>query len=401
MTRWWLVLVLVCILGGRVEAQEITPEPTPDPRIINLEILEEAQAAQAAANEQISLYLELIQYSSVIVGLIAFAATAFGISRVARLDQILREVKKQNDTFETIRQDIEAREKAIRVNLDNYESRHDSVTQALAMVQFAMRQIEIGNLSAAAKTLEKAEQEDPDNRTIQYFLGEVYVRNGEAMRGRDHLEQASQDDDFPDAHATLAYSYRILGDIDPTKRDQYYSKAESLYTELWSTNASLLDISGESVFGALAGLYRRQNRIDKALQVYELVAEETPYSSYPLNNLGLLNLRYQDMPYASREASLEHFRRSRKKAKQALQADRANYWRLFDLATAEVALEEVDLDTILGHLDDAFDFEPVDIDVKKLHDGLAMLTDNPPKHLTAVLAFIEERYPSVNPQTTG
>ena len=50
----------------------------------------------------------------------------------------------------------------------------------------------------------------------------------------------------------------------------------------------LTDAEGESYYGSLGGLYRRQGRYEDAIEAYLQATRVTPTSSYPLINLASL-----------------------------------------------------------------------------------------------------------------
>jgi tetratricopeptide (TPR) repeat protein len=120
------------------------------------------------------------------------------------------------------------------------------------------------------------------------------------------------------------------------KRDQLYSEAE---VDLWSAlNAveRLVDADGESWWGALGGLYKRQDRFDEALKCYRRAAQTTPTSSYPAINQALLELKQGDDHYS------DSFKRVAKLAQREINADPDNYWPYGDLVIAELVLNRVD-----------------------------------------------------------
>lgn len=425
--RLLIVLLFALCLASGAWAQERTPEPTPpaaaDPLSVadTQAIVNDARELHADTVELVNLMLTAI--GLLIAGLTFIGALAlgglsiFGLRSIRDVRRQVDEVKQQREKLEalqaqvtTARQKLESDQERLDQQLAHLQSLPDNVTaalemqerkiedeinkqqaesaeqnEALALVQFAVRQIDVGNVNAAKHTLQRAIGLSEDNRVANFLLGEVLVRTGRYVEGRDYLLKAQPDDDaMPDARASLAYCYRMLGDADTGERDYFYTEAEGIYEALRIQHPDLLDITGDSVYGALGGLYRNTGRIDKALEIYAFIAERTPEASYPFNNLGLLHCQYAGQYGASREKGLDYFRESLRKSYYRLQNESATYWQLFDRATAQVALQEVDWPEMALLLDEILDQRPPRSNLLKLENGLRQLMHvMPPPQLAA------------------
>lgn len=442
----WKIIILMLLIGsmGFVLAQDA--ESTETPEVDSTQILNDAQIlvteAKAIQDENFGMVgsiLDLIQAGGVFVALVTVAAVGisgwFGLTSIRdfrkQLDvargeidelenlksELTAQVNRVNSELINVRREIELLDKAKdevlavaeklsmmndlptevdeRMRLQQEEA--NTQLQALSLVQFAIQQITIGNRKAALNTLARATELQEENPVINYFRGEVLVREGEYEQGIPFLQKATQAGDMPDASATLAYAYRMMGDENPDKKDKYYSSAENIYTDLRDDYPDLLDISGESVYGALAGLYRNRNMIDKAIEIYEQLIEVTPNSSYLVNNLGLLHFEHDEKPFADRNKGKEYFEKSQRKARATLKLEGTDYWRLFDLITAEVALEESDWNPIQDLLDSMFDLDPIPDDILKLERGLHQLekSEQSPQFVQKALDYIQSRMTSV------
>jgi len=278
----------------------------------------------------------------------------------------------------------------VNVLKDTFEplsQRSAQAIQALSLAQVAQQQIQLKNLNEAVLRLKAAHKLDPENPVILYFLGDVCVRLGQKQEGLDYLKQVMDSDDpFPSAQASYAYALRLIGDDYYEKNDQeqgkkFYQEAEKLYRHLYIDHPELLDIFGESVYGALGGLYRRWGDVDNALLYYERALNTTPRSSYLLNNIAALEF------CRDRAAGEARFQDALNYANEKLRIDNADYWPLFDRITAQIALGNV-FDDIQTDLTVAFKLTVHDTPaLKKLHsvlDELRCVDPLPPALLPAI-----------------
>lgn len=427
--RFYLLLILILLCAVVIDAQDA--EETETPAVDASQVLDDAQALVAQAQDAQARNLDvansimtMIQvggiFVAIVTGLAVLISGLFGVSSIRELRGQLATIREEIHSLEELKRDMSNQLVTVRAEITMLKQAKDEVTQtaeqlgmmndlpeqvdirmaeqrqdanrqmkALSLVQFAIQQISVGNRHAALNTLLRAITLQDDNAVINYFHGEVLVREGDYEQGIVHLEKACQADDMPDASATLAYAYRMMGDENPDQSDKYYSHAENIYLTLREGHPELLDITGESVYGGLASLYRSRNMIDKAIKIYEDIERITPNSSYPINNLGLLHFEHDDKPFASRDKGREYFEKARRKAT----VKGTDYWRIFDIITAEIALEETAWETIQRHIDDMFDLEPTNDDILKLLGGIRQLQKSaqPPQHSNQALDYIRTR----------
>lgn len=426
-----VMLILLCPVALYAQDAEATESPAADAA----QVLAEAQALvdQAEETQQNNLevansIMAMIQVGGIFVAVVTGAAVIisglFGMTSIRDLRKQLSTIQDEINSLEELKHDMSNQLVTVRAEIALLQQAKDDVMQtaeqlsmmndlpetvdirmeeqrkdanrqmkALSLVQFAIQQIARGNRHAALNTLARANTLQSDNAVINYFHGEVLVREGDYEQGIRYLEQASQASDMPDANATLAYAYRMMGDENPDRSDKFYSLSESIYLTLREVHPDLLDITGESVYGGLASLYRNRNMIDKAIKIYEEIEHITPNSSYPINNLGLLHFEHDGKPFASREKGRAYFEKARRKANVTLKLEGTDYWRFFDIITAEVALEETSWDNIKSHIDDMFDLDPTDDDILKLIGGIRQLQKSakPPEFATQAIAYIQSR----------
>jgi tetratricopeptide (TPR) repeat protein len=363
----WVTMVFFCSallwLGSMAvsaqETTEVSSSPTPEVNstITAATVLQEAQRVMEQADRQSASTFNMmnwlfgfIQVVGVLIAVVAVFASYITSQRrhIKEAQEFIEEarvtiaqevattqdlIKQLNEALQNVGELTSLRDQ-IHTGLKEVSEKTSKVAEALSLTQFAQRQIAIGNLVAATDNLNKACEVDPENRIIHYFLGDVYVRLGQLNEGIKHLRQArSGEYKIPSAEASYAYAIRLQGDHNPQKAESHYAEAIIIFDEVFQTSPDLLDISGESVFGALAGLYRRQGRIEKAIEWYEHARKITPQNSYPLNNLAVLNFRL------GKSEVKAYFEDCLKIAQDRLNVRSFDYWNRFDLLTAQIALD--------------------------------------------------------------
>jgi tetratricopeptide (TPR) repeat protein len=209
--------------------------------------------------------------------------------------------------------------------------------RALAYTQLAQRQFSLGNRDSAMRSLRRALHLDPENPVTSYFLGDLLARSDREKEAVKYLNTARKAG-LVEADLSYAYALRLRGDNepDPTRQEHFYARSAAIFLRHWNDpkTKTLIDISGESAFGALGGMYKRQQRWDLAIGVYGFIAEQvTPQSSYPVNNLALLYLQT-----GQTQAAMDQFRRSLQIARNKIAGDSTDIWARFDIITANVAL---------------------------------------------------------------
>src|SRR5690606_15803690 len=100
---------------------------------------------------------------------------------------------------------------------------------------------------------------------------------------------------------------------------------------------NMIDADGESYYGTLGGLYRRQNRHEDAMKMYEEAFRVTPQSSYPAGNLAVL---YKYLGRDNQAADV--FNRVEKMAQSKLEENPADSWTRLDDAQAKLVLGRKD-----------------------------------------------------------
>lgn len=278
---------------------------------------------------------------------------------VSDVRRLLGQVETAQKETERLRSDVGANLAELRMSRDelstNLREVNDHINnayRAVGLSQLGQRHIALGNMIAAAKVFGDICDLDPDNPIYHFFLGDLLIRQGRVEEGIKHLRTARQDNyKYPSADASYAYALRLRGDEqeDPIERESLYYESGEIFLGVYKLEPDLVDISGESVFGALAGLYRRQGRDEEALQWYEHCRRVTPHNSYPVNNLALMNFAL-----GNRDEAQKNFKRAVAIATEKLALRSSDYWARFDLITAKIAL---------GAL-----LEQVAVDLDRLHD---------------------------------
>lgn len=386
-------------------AQESTQESTQAPDIVATAqaLVDDAERIQEKTLDSVNTLLGMIQVFGIAVAIVGaflsilgFILIGFGFRNNLRLGEELKKARDASREYEvasTVLQ--EARD--LRKELD---TQLEQATQSLSLVQLGTRQVDIGNINVALDIFRQAEQLNSDNPVIKYFIGDLYLRRGQYEEGISKLKPISQRTDLLVAQASYAYALRLKADksMSQTSKKHDYDTARQVFEELMKKDSNLLDISGECAFGALAGLHKREGDYDKARKIYEHCHAVTPHSSYPVNNLALLYYRFSkhinlDTEQDARAIALGYFEQARNRARYAINISSAEYWNLFDLLTADVALEKASIDELEAHIQQIEERKPIAADIGKLLDGLIHLkeADNPPQHAAAIVAMIESR----------
>lgn len=410
MRRLMLGLVVVFLLAGVLStaAQDAPPQPTaistPDVVATAQALVERAEAIQDQTLNTINSFMGLIQVAGVILAFITAVVGIFGFFGGRKVVVDMFDARKLlNETIEN-RKEYEVKQKEIITQfkeIDNLQTnlitQVKNVSEAISLTQLGLRQADMGNYVVASEIFREANKINPNNPVIRYFTGDLYLRIGNIREGKRNLKFAIENGDSPSAKASYAYALRLEGDQDELGRNQRYQQAEKYFLEVYQQDRDLLDISGESAFGALAGLYKRQGNYKDAMKYYKHCASITPRSSYAVNNLGLLYYRWGEEIEANseqaRKKAQDCFKQSKENALYAVKLSSADYWRFFDLITACTALDESFEDVIEGHITQAFNRKPLDTDVDKLLGGLEELekAPNPPKDIERVITDVKAR----------
>jgi tetratricopeptide (TPR) repeat protein len=411
---WLLALLVVLMLaasafsGGSVaRAQDpgatpnpVVPDPGPaqmPPQTI-LEIAqrtaEDASKAVDSANTILGVIEGFGTLLAVLLGVLSILGTLLGVRTLRDFNQTRsRYETEMNKALETLK----TFESRVDTNAEEIRARGDRAIEALTMLQLGKQQMDARNLGAAMDALKQAWAQDPQNRAINYFMGELCIQLGEFDAAIRYLLDAGADSTdekrrLPAALAALAYAYRKKGDLAQSRTDQqdFYYKAEGYFREALRDNPGLLDIDGESWSGALGGLYQKQGRIADAIGAYEQAIEATGRkSSYPFNNLAILHAQQRNMAKAR-----DNFVRAVEAAARNLDDKPHDYWARFDMVTAQVFLGNAE--EVRKHLQLAFSTAPSADRLGVFLGGLNRLKDAAPSELldrviSAVEAEIDRR----------
>lgn len=410
MKRWLPLIVFIAILlvAPRALAQSATPpaptpptsvSPSPSADELN-ERLSRLMDMASKTTDQASMVLGFIQALSIFGGLLAaIVGTVLGAGAFNRLRQYDRELKnvqeqlaKEQTEAASLRKNLEAdTREQVRKLLDqtnqgiaDTQRKAADTTRALTLLQLGEGQFETGNISAAVRAYDEAVRLDPENPAANYQLGELYLILKDRPKAVMHLENVLKTDpDFPPAVAALGYALRLEGDseTDRGRKNNMYADAEKLLIRALSLDPNVRDANRQSVNGTLAGLYRREGRIVDAIHYYQLAETITPEDSYPIGNLAVLFLMQGNV-----EESRRYYQRGLILAQQSAAQRPGDFWKRFDIATAQIALDspewERDLRTALR-------IAPTQLD--KLLGGLKQLRDtpNPPKSAEAAIQMVE------------
>ena len=212
--------------------------------------------------------------------------------------------------------------------------------RVLSLQLLAEQQVRARNYDTAIQTLQEAYELDGSNQTTNYLLGYLYIARRKFEGALNHLTRALKDNqDFVPALAAMGLAQRRLGDQEDEaiRRNRYYAEAEVNLLKALEVDGAMVDADGESYFGTLGGLYRRQNRNQDALQAYEKAVGITPKSSYPIGNLAVLYKRL-----GRDDEAKATFVTAQRIAEDVLETQPNDYWAELDLAQALLVQEKSD-----------------------------------------------------------
>ncbi len=197
------------------------------------------------------------------------------------------------------------------------------------------RQYRATDFQGAIDTLNRALELDEYNPITHYQLGYVHINSENLEQAEHHLKRALEiDPELAQALATLGYVYRRSAERMSMSRERMerMNAAGTKLLEALKISPRLIDDDGESWWGSLGGLYRRQGQLDEAIHAYKEAAEITPQSSYPFSNLALLYLERGEI-----ESMIETYTTVEQLAQTETQAEPKNYWAFSDLLTSRLA----------------------------------------------------------------
>ncbi len=333
-----------------------TPVTPPTPSMDDLmaqaqNTLNQAQAASAQASQvssQAGVVLNFIQVVSIVGTVLAALAgiiiTGLGIRTLneyqgdlgkarLELDKMQKDLAKATSDAAQTRADLQA------YNSQQIQALRNQATdtyRALSLLQLGEQQFDAGNIPAALQMYQEAYQLNPESQVVNYLLGELYLIERELPHAIEYLERALQlGPSMAPAYAALGLAKRLQADrlTDLITRNQGYAAAEQLLLKAVEMNPGSRDVNKESVFATLGGLYRRQERLQDAIQAYEQAEKFTPNNSYPLINLGQLQYLRDDVDNAKK-----HFSTALDATRIALMLKPHDNWVRLDAITAKLGI---------------------------------------------------------------
>lgn len=245
-----------------------------------------------------------------------------------------------NELSDSTRNQLDFLKNLIHEELDQARRRAENSFKVLSQQLLAEQQVRARNYKTAIETLEEAHAIEPENQTTNYLLGYLYTARRQFGEAMEHLNQAlATNPDFAPALAALGLAQRRMGDkvSDIDDRNEQWAEAEINLLRALKIDSNLLDADGESYYGTLGGLYRRQNRHEDALHAYQHAVDVTPQSSYPAGNLAIL------YKYTGRdEEALEAYLRVQEIAEAILDDNPSDHWARLDLAQSLLVQGRVD-----------------------------------------------------------
>ncbi len=373
------------------------------------EAIARAERTTDAANravDMVNTILQFLQVAGLIIGVLLALIASAGIKTIfdyrTNLDKARDEMNNMRDLLKAEMDEaastLKTFESRLEAELATVRAQGNQAIRALALFDMGKQQMEAKNMKAALKTFNESYKLDPDNRATNYFLGEIYIQQRELTKGIEHLGRAKLGGEYPPADAALAVALRLRGDqeTDPIERSRYYAQGEDLFLHALKTDPALTDIYGESVYGSLGGLYRRQGRIEDAIRAYEQAERTTPNNSYPINNLAMLHAMN-----GATQAAQGYFMRAIAMSQRMLETNPTDYWARFDLVTAQMALGEADkaLDQFRLALPEIHTVGPLDT----LMNGMNILrtTPAPPEGIERLISEIEAAIEKVKKRSQG
>jgi tetratricopeptide (TPR) repeat protein len=365
----------------------------------------EAETILERANDAASFVGNLLNFLEVMFAAISLALVAVAwvlrgmiLDQVEELRDFVTRTEKQiaargehlDQLEKTLTEELSHIIRQTGENIAEVKKEGRDAFRVLRLQLLAEQQVRAHNIDTAIDTLLTAHKLDPHDHATNYLMGYLYTSRKEIDLAIAYLEDAlALEPEFTPGIAALGLALRRKGDsiTDPAsyaKRDQYWAQAEAKLHEALSKDRKLTDADGESYFGTLGGLYRRQGRYYAALDAYERAHKVTPGSSYPIINLATIHA-HQGNP---KEAAY-YFEQVVKQAVLQLDDDPRDAWTRCDLAQARLVLG--DPDEALKELQTVIDQEPERGVLETVYDGLKFLTEapNPIQGLDSMIALID------------
>lgn len=288
-----------------------------------------------------------------------------------------------------LRQEVRAMREATTEQMQEAQHMAQNAFRVLRLQLLAEQQVRAHNFDSAIDTLEHAYNTDPNDHATNYLLGYLYTRKdvNQAIR---YLERALElESNFTPGIAALGLTLRRKGDkiTDPDRfdeRDRLWAQAESKLREALNRDPRLTDADGQSYYGSLGGLYRRQKHYYAAIDAYERAHKVTPASSYPLINLASIH-KY----LGNDEDAIYYFREVAEGAELTLDDNPRDLWTRCDYAQALMVLGQ--RAEAMKQVNILLEQEPNPGILETVLDGLRFLANvpTPIPHLPDMIAELE------------
>lgn len=355
----------------------------------SLDLSDGVTAAEAAlilerANDATSFSGNLLSFLEVSMAAISLALVVGAwMLRSMILDQV-EESRALSERIEETLTAYETRFAALQATVEREVA-------VLSLQLLAEQQVRAHNNDTAIATLHRALAIDETDHATNYLLGYLYTQRKEIDQAIVHLQRAlEKEPDFTPAVAALGLALRRKGDGlsapgQESERQRLWEQAEARLKEALARDPRLTDAEGESYYGTLGGLYRRQGRLYAALDAYERAHQVTPHSSYPLINLASLHKRLGNDQEAER-----YFREVLQRALWQLDDDPRDNWTRCDLAQAYLVLGQHE--AAFQHFTRVLDQGAEPGMLETVRSGLDFLRESPTPiaHLDELIARIDQ-----------
>ncbi|MCB9461262.1 MAG: tetratricopeptide repeat protein [Anaerolineaceae bacterium] len=359
---WFLLSVMFFALASASLAQESTATPSSSSsneitvsNDVFQELLDRVETAEGRAFNLLGVYEAIgqaITVGSVLITVLGILGGAAGVSQVVSArreltessEQLKEEAAQLRKQFDEEIRMKEAQLDTLRKQLEEAAAEERQATSnallANALIPLGERQYKTGDYTGAMNTYVRALELDQANPVVHQRLAYVYTQMGELKAAESHYQIAiDQENKFAPALAGLGFVYRRMAEKldDSIERDRMMLKAEDMLLQALDISPRLIDDDGESWWGVLGGLYKRNGNIERAINAYERATEITPQSSYGMGNLALLYMRKKDS-----EKMIETYERVEHIAMKEADQEQGNFWGYADLVVSRFALGKIE-----------------------------------------------------------
>jgi len=301
-------------------------------------VVTNANSAVTTSNRTLIIAAGAMTIGGVLVLLIAGLAM---MSAVRTINETSRELAKARLQTTVMRNEF-------KTNIEQVRTTVAHSLQALSAMQLGEQQLRRNNIKGAIQVYRKAYALDPQNLSLNYFLGEAYVQDSQIEKGIEHLEQVlSTHADYAPTEAALGLALRIQGDqnADSGAQAMLYVQAEAHLLRALQLDPTIHDLHGKPIQAVLGSLYKRQGRTEQAIARYEEAYKIAPQLSYLLVNIAILYFVRGDLTKAQGFA-----RQIEANTSAVFTWDALDYWAQLDhlialviLGETEAALHDIDL----------------------------------------------------------